>query len=64
MRDELAAQDEYDPWLIVVGRATEDGPRASAVVLSTSGDAEQVAVLLRELGHRPLTYRVADGATG
>lgn len=58
------AQDDYDPWLVVVGASDESGPKIETAVVSTKVDAEQVAALLTALGHQPRRFRLADGATG
>lgn len=56
-----ALDDDYDPWLVVVGHLDENGAKASTVVLSTENDARQVRDLLAELGHKPNVFRLADG---
>lgn len=59
---DLEPQDDYDPWALLIGHTTHDGPTTSAVVLSTKTDAHQVANLLTALGHTPYVFRVADAA--
>jgi hypothetical protein len=54
-------EDDYDPWLVVVGHLDADGAKASTVVLSTESDARQVSDLVTALGHRPRVFRLADG---
>lgn len=55
-------EDDYDPWLLVVGRLDDtNGAKATTVVLSTENDARQVAELLGTLGHKSHVFRLADG---
>jgi hypothetical protein len=61
VRRALAREDDYDPWLLVVGRLDADHAKATTCVLSTENDARQVAELLDTLGHKPHVFRLADG---
>lgn len=58
----LYDEDDYDPWLVLVGTADDDGPKIETAIVSTKVDAEQVAALLTALGHSPRRFRLADGA--
>lgn len=60
VRASLDPGDDYDPWVILVGHATDDGPTAEAAIVSTKGDADQVTRLLDTLGVKVWTFRLGD----
>lgn len=55
-------EDSYDPWALIVGVGPDDDgpPKAHTVILSTRAEADQVAALLLELGHKPWLVHLAD----
>lgn len=56
--------DDYDPFVVLVGHVQGGGPQVSALVLSTSADAEQTVALLTTLGHKAWRFRLADATNG
>lgn len=56
--------DDYDPWVVLVGHVIDGVPTVSALVLSTSADAEQVTKVLTTLGHKAWRLRLADAQNG
>lgn len=55
-------EDGYDPWALIVGVGPDDDgpPKAHTVILSTRAEADQVAALLVELGHKPWLVHLPD----
>jgi hypothetical protein len=56
-----AVVHDAEPWLVVVGHIAPGGRRTiDGAFVSTRSDADQVAELLRNLGHSPHCFQVND----